>query len=370
MRRAIDEVCDAQYFILGPKVAALESAVAKYCGAEHAIGVSSGTDALIVALMAMGVGPGDAVITSPYSFFATAGSVARLGATPVFADIDPVTFNLSPARVEELLARWPARFAGLKPKAIMPVHLYGQAADMAPLMELARRHGLRVVEDACQAIGAEYPAPAGGAARKVGAIGDAGCFSFFPSKNLGGFGDGGMVVTRDPELAARIVRLRNHGSEPKYYHATIGGNFRLDALQAAVLSVKLPHLEAWHEGRCRNAATYDAHFASGPVRPPAAVYRGRGVKRFHVFNQYVVRVPERDAVREALTKEGIGTEVYYPVPLHVQECFRHLGYKPGDMPESERAAAESLALPIYPELTEEMLATVCEAVLRLAGRAA
>jgi dTDP-4-amino-4,6-dideoxygalactose transaminase len=363
IRAAMDAVCDAQAFILGPTVDAFEREVAAYCGAAHAVGVSSGTDALLAALMALDVGPGDGVITTPYSFFATAGSIARLGATPVFVDIDPATFNIAPDAVRALLERPPARARALTLKVLMPVHLFGQVADMAPLLALAREHGLKVVEDACQAIGAEYPGPP---VARAGVLGDMGCFSFFPSKNLGGFGDGGMVVTRNAALAERLRRLRNHGSHPKYYHPELGGNFRLDALQAAVLRVKLKHLDAWHAGRRANAVQYDRLFAGSAVTPPPAVYRGSGVAQDHIYNQYVVRVPRRDAARDALRQAGIGCEVYYPLALHQQACFAELGYDEGAFPESERAARESLALPVYAELDGTMLnavaATLLEAV--------
>lgn len=357
---AIREVCESQYFILGPTVSRFEDDVAGYCGTGHAIGVSSGTDALLVTLMAMDVGPGDAVITTPYSFFATAGCVARLGATPVFADIDPHTCNLSPDAVAACLAGWGETYPDLTPKVLMPVHLYGQCADMDPLMTVAAEHGLSVVEDACQAIGAEYPSAGG--ARRAGAMGDAGCFSFFPSKNLGGFGDGGMVTTDDDALAERIVSLRNHGSKPKYYHSLIGGNFRLDALQAAVLGVKLRHLDDWHAARRANAARYRDLFAGSAVQPPVERYADSGLVHHHIYNQFVVRLPNRDAVRQALKDAVIGCEIYYPVPLHCQACFAHLGYAENDLPESVKAAGETLALPIYPELTDAMQQTVADTV--------
>ncbi len=344
----IHEVCESQYFIGGPHVAAFESAVAAYCGTAHAIGVSSGTDALLISLMALGIGPGDGVLTTPYTFFATAGCIARLGAIPVFVDIDPVTFNLDPDQVAARL-----RAVGEIPiKALMPVHLYGQAADMARLNALASEFGIPVIEDAAQAIGCESPVEGGGAAR-AGSMGTLGCFSFFPSKNLGGFGDGGMVVTDRDDLAASMMRLRNHGMDPKYYHAEVGGNFRLDALQAAVLSIKLQYLDQWHAARRANAARYDAAFADSVIQTPAAVYRERGVTQYHIYNQYVVRVPNRDKVRAVLTDAGIGCEVYYPLPLHRQACFAHLGYAPGSLPISEQAAEQTLALPIYPELVQE-----------------
>ena len=330
---AVNEVFESQYFILGPKVAAFEAACAQYIGAPHALGVSSGTDALLLALMALGVGPGDEVITSPFTFFATAGSIARVCAKPVFVDIDPDTFNLNPSLVERSITK--------KTKAIMPVHLYGQCTDMDPILALAKKHGLAVIEDAAQAIGSTYKG------RQAGTMGTIGCFSFFPSKNLGGAGDGGLVTCTDAALLDTLTKLRNHGAHPKYYHAMIGGNFRLDALQAVVLNVKLKHLAAWHEARRANAAFYDAGFAGcrGIVVPIVKP------DRYMIYNQYVIRVKNRDAVLAALKKADIGSEIYYPVPLHLQECFAYLGYKAGSMPESERAANETLALPIYPELT-------------------
>jgi dTDP-4-amino-4,6-dideoxygalactose transaminase len=358
IRKVMDEVCDSQYFILGPKVEAFEKHVAKFCGVSHAVGMSSGTDALLVALMALDVGPGDAVLTTPYTFFATVGSIVRLGATPVFADIDPVSFNIDPAKARKALASLSKRSAKLKPKVLLPVHLYGQMADMDPLLDLAKEFGLKVVEDAAQAIGSEYPSKHG--AKRAGAIGDMGCFSFFPSKNLGGFGDGGMVTTNDAALAEKLRVLRNHGSKPKYYHKLVGGNFRLDALQAAILDIKLKHLESWHEARRSNAARYDEAFKGTAVGVPRAVYAGRGAKNHHIYNQYVVRVRNRDGMIERLRAADVGCEVYYPVPLHLQECFGNLGHKPGDMPESERAANETLALPIYPELTAEMQGYVAD----------
>jgi dTDP-4-amino-4,6-dideoxygalactose transaminase len=344
---AVAEVLASQVFILGPKVQAFEQACAAYCGAVHAAGVSSGTDALLMALMAEGIGPGDEVITSPYTFFATAGSIARLGARPVFVDIEPASFNMDPRQLEQKITK--------KTKAIMPVHLYGRMAAMDPLNAVAHKHGLVVIEDACQAIGAEDRG------RRAGACGAYGCFSFFPSKNLGGAGDGGLLTTQDAARAAKLVALRNHGMAPKYYHKILGGNFRLDALQAAVLQVKLGHLDTWMAGRRRNAARYDQLFrAAGlapaivtlPTTPCAEAGRADAEGcHCHVFNQYVIRVPQRDALRAFLAKRNVGTEVYYPVPLHLQECFRDLGHRPGDFPESERAANETLALPIYPELT-------------------
>lgn len=333
---AIERVADSQLFILGTEVEALEREVAEMLGVAHAVGVSSGTDALLAALMALDVGPGDEVVTTTYSFFATAGSIVRLGARPVLVDIDPVTFNLDP---EQTLAACTPRT-----KALLPVHLYGQAADLDPIVEGARDRGIAVVEDAAQAIGTRYKG------REVGGIGTLGCFSFFPSKNLGAFGDGGLVTTNDAALAEKVRLLRGHGMKPKYYHHMVGGNFRLDALQAAVLRVKLPHLAAWTEARRANAARYRALFAEldpeGRVGLPHEVASG-----YHIYNQFVVRVPGRDRVREALAADGIGTEIYYPLPFHRQPCFASLGADPGAFPEAERAAAETLALPIYGELT-------------------
>jgi dTDP-4-amino-4,6-dideoxygalactose transaminase len=335
IRDAMDRVCDSQYFILGPEVAALEAELARFCETRAAIGVSSGTDALLVALTALGVGPGDEIVTSPYSFFATAGVVARLGARSVFADIDPKTFNLDPEQVA-------GKVTG-RTKAILPVHLFGQCAETAAVVHAAR--GIPVIEDAAQAIGARDRE-----GRSAGSVGAMGCFSFFPSKNLGAFGDGGMVVTSDDDLAEQLRILRVHGSKPKYYHHMVGGNFRLDALQAAILRVKLKYLPAWTEARRRNADRYRRLFAElGSeewVRVPDDVPG-------HIYNQFVVRVPERDRVRQHLKERGVETEIYYPVPLHLQTCFQSLGYREGDFPHAEAAARESLALPIYPELTED-----------------
>lgn len=338
VREAVDRVIESQYFILGPEVVALEQEVAAYSQCKFGIGVSSGTDALLVALMAVGVEAGDEVITPPYSFFATAGCVARLGAKPVFVDIDPQSYNIDPAGIEAAITA--------KTKAIIPVHLYGQMAEMDPIMEIAQRHSLYVIEDAAQAIGSEYYG------RRAGAIGHLGCFSFFPSKNLGGFGDGGMVTTNDPALAEKVRRLRNHGYRQKYFSQDVGGNFRLDAIQAAVLRVKLPHLDDWTAGRQRNAQTYHRLFAAAGLSQiglPAELPNRR-----HIYNQFVIRCPHRDELMDFLKERKIGSEIYYPQPLHLQECFASLGYKAGDYPESERAAAETLALPIYPELTEAM----------------
>ncbi len=373
VRGAVDAVFESQRFILGPEVEALEQEVAAYTGVAHAIGVTSGTDALLLALMALDVGPGDEVLTTPYTFFATAGAIHRLGATPVFADIDPVTCNLDPDALEAALRDRLAR--GGRVKAIMPVHLFGLPADMAPIEALAVRHGLPIVEDAAQAIGAEYVRPpasgsgsrlasGGSRQRRAGAMGAVGCFSFFPSKNLGGAGDGGMCVTDDARLAERLKALRVHGSRTKYYHDEVGINGRLDALQAAVLRVKLRHLEAWHVARARNADRYRRLFREAGLAAPAGPVRlpTDGAPHRHVYNQFVIRVPRRDALVAHLHEAGIGCEVYYPVPLDRQACFAHLGYPEGAFPESERAARETLALPIYPELTEAQQAEVVEAI--------
>jgi dTDP-4-amino-4,6-dideoxygalactose transaminase len=360
---AIDQVCASQHFILGEHVRALEEEIARYCAASAGIGVSSGTDALLLALMALDIGAGDEVITSPFTFFATAGAIARTGARPVFCDIDPVTFNLSPAAVQTFIdvnctvqEGLINRATGGRIKALMPVHLYGQSADMDPLMAIARRYRLKVIEDAAQAIGTEYKN-----GLRAGTIGDVGCFSFFPSKNLGAFGDAGLCTTNDAELAERLRVLRVHGGKPKYFHAVIGGNFRIDELQAAVLRVKLKYLDRWTGGRQRNAAYYDEAFADAglgaKLRTPFAIPGYR-----HIFNQYVVRAQNRDALRARLTERGIGSEIYYPVPLHLQKCFAYLNYRAGDFPQAERAAEETLALPIYPELTQAQLAHVVTTV--------
>jgi dTDP-4-amino-4,6-dideoxygalactose transaminase len=341
---SIAEVMASQHFILGPKVSECEAAIARYCGCSHAIGVSSGSDALLACLMAESIGPGDEVITTPYTFFATVGAIARLGATPVFVDIDPVTYNLD---TSQILSKVTART-----RAIIPVHLYGQMADMDAVMSIAEELGLVVIEDAAQAIGAERKG------RRAGSIGHYGCFSFFPSKNLGAAGDGGMVVTNDVGRMEKLKCLRGHGSKPKYHHKLVGGNFRLDAIQAAVVSAKLPHLDEWTAARQRNAKRYDDLFAEAclPIGPPTVVAER------HIFNQYVIRLSARDELQAYLQKKGVGTEVYYPVPMHLQECFAYLGHKAGAFPESERAARETLALPIQPELTMPQLRYVVECI--------
>lgn len=350
---AIARVCDSQRFILGPEVEALEAELARALNAPQAIAMSSGTDALLAALMALGVGPTDEVVTTTYSFFATAGCVSRLGATPVFVDILPDTFNLDPAAVRAALTP--------RTRAVVPVHLYGLCADMDPIVEATAAAGVPIVEDAAQAIGACYKG------RQAGSFGVLACYSFFPSKNLGAFGDGGLVTSLDATLGREVALLRNHGAEPKYLHQRIGGNFRLDALQAAVLRVKLPHLPAWTAGRRANAARYRALFApleaEGLVTLPI-----EPVGYHHIYNQFVIRLPDRDRVRAELTARGIGTEVYYPVPFHLQECFADLGYARGAFPHAEQAAATSLALPIYAELTETQQATVVREITRALGR--
>jgi dTDP-4-amino-4,6-dideoxygalactose transaminase len=341
---AVAEVMESQHFILGPKVEQCENALAAYSACAYGVGVSSGSDALLASLMAEEIGPGDEVITTPYTFFATVGAISRLGATPVFVDIDPVSYNLDPA---QLAAKVTPRT-----RAIIPVHLYGQMADMDPIMVLAEAHGIVVIEDAAQAIGAEYKG------RRAGSIGHYGCFSFFPSKNLGTAGDGGMIVTQDAQRAEKLRCLRSHGSKPKYYHKIIGGNFRLDAIHAAVVTAKLPHLDGWTAARQRNAKLYDRLFRENraPVGIPAV-----GVDR-HIFNQYVIRVSGRNDLQAFLKGKGVGTEVYYPVPMHLQECFASLGHRVGAFPESERAANETLALPVYPELGEPQMRYVADCV--------
>ncbi|GAB4286765.1 MAG: DegT/DnrJ/EryC1/StrS family aminotransferase [Ignavibacteriaceae bacterium] len=355
--QAVLRVAGSQYFILGPEVEKMEKALCSYLNCKYAIGVSSGTDALLLALMALGIGQGDEVIVPTYSFFATAGVVARLNAVPVLTDIDPVTFNIDPEDFRKKITS--------KTKAVIPVHLYGQSCDMESILKIAKEYDIFVVEDAAQAIGAQFRD-----GKAVGTIGDFGCFSFFPSKNLGCFGDGGLLTTNDEELAHNAFIMRVHGGEPKYHHKVIGGNFRLDALQAAVITVKLPHLDNWSEQRRRNASLYTDLFinsglAEAPgktefdkknsVLLPEAVYKDSGVKNYHIFNQYIIRVERRDELRKFLSENEISTEIYYPIPFHLQECFAYLNYKKGDFPEAEKAASASLALPIYPELSEEQI---------------
>jgi dTDP-4-amino-4,6-dideoxygalactose transaminase len=357
---ALDRVLESQHFILGPEVEALEREIAEYSGCEFGIGVSSGSDALIAALMSLDLQPGDEVVTTPYTFFATAGAIARLGGKPVFVDIDPASFNMDPHLLEAAITP--------KTRAIIPIHLFGQMADMDPIMEVARRHDLPVIEDAAQAIGSEYRG------KRAGSIGDMACFSFFPSKNLGAFGDAGMVTTNDSALADRLKLVRGHGARPKYYHQIVGGNFRLDALQAAVLRVKFEHLDGWTAARQRNAQAYrelfaDAGLSLSPDISAGELGEARGVVLppvmqgcTHIYNQFVIRSGQRDALQQYLKERRIGTEVYYPVALHQQACFAELGYVSGSFPESERAAAETLALPIYPELTLDLLTTVVSTI--------
>lgn len=368
IKKEIDEtlirVAESQYFIMGPELEKMEKAMAEYLECKYAIGVSSGTDALLLALMALDIQPGDEVILPTYSFFATAGVVARLNAVPVFADSDPVTFNINPADIERKITT--------KTKAIIPVHLYGQSADMDAIMAIAKKHKLYVIEDGAQAIGVQYKD-----GKKVGNFGDIGCFSFFPSKNLGCFGDGGLVTTNNDDLAKKLTIKRVHGGQPKYYHKVIGGNFRLDALQAAVLSVKLPHLDGWSAKRRENAALYTKLFTGAglaaregvtvfddknKVLLPAEVYKSDSVKNYHIYNQYIIRTERRNALRDFLTSKGIGVEIYYPVPFHRQECFSYLNFNANDYPVADCCANDSLALPIYPELTTEQITYVVESI--------
>ncbi len=341
---AVAEVLESQQCIGGPKVAELEEKIAAVSDCKFAVGVSSGTDAILNSLMSLEIGSGDEVITSPFTFFATVGCITRTGARPVFADIDPKTYNINPALIEKVITD--------KTRAIMPVHLYGQMADMDAIMTLADKHGLAVIEDAAQSITSTYKG------KKAGSIGTTGCFSFFPSKNLGGIGDGGMIVTNDEELYNRLVIMRNHGMNPKYYHKFVGGNFRLDPIQAVALLVKLPYLDQWSEARRRNAEYYNEKFEGSVVQTPYI-----SPDCVSVYNQYCIRVPRRDELVAHLRENNIGCEIYYPLPLHLQECFAYLGYKKGDFPESEKAAQEIMALPIYPELSDKMKQYVVDAIL-------
>jgi dTDP-4-amino-4,6-dideoxygalactose transaminase len=369
IQSVIERICASQGFILGPAVRELETAVAAYSQCRFGLGLSSGTDALLLALMALNIGVGDAVITTPFTFFATAGTIARTGATPVFCDIDPVTFNLSPAAVRSFIETKCERRAdglftrkGERIKGLMPVHLYGQMADMPALMDIAQTYQLRVIEDAAQAIGSEDVH-----GRRACSYGDVGCLSFFPTKNLGAFGDAGMCVSNDPALAERMEILRVHGGKPKYFHSLIGGNFRMDELQAGVLNVKLKHLDAWTSGRQHNGDFYDRAFAAADLgRAVQTPVRGQGR---HIYNQYILRVRDRDLLRQHLTAAGVGTEIYYPLALHQQKCFAYLGHRVGDFPESERAAEETLALPIFPELTETQLQYVVDMIAGFYRRA-
>ncbi|MFA6597876.1 MAG: DegT/DnrJ/EryC1/StrS family aminotransferase [Ignavibacteriaceae bacterium] len=367
---ALIRVAESQYFILGKEVEKLESSLKEYLGCKYAIGVSSGTDALLLALMALNIQPGDEVIVPTFSFFASAGVVSRLNAVPVFADIDPITFNLDPKAIENLIT--------LRTKAIIPVHLYGQSAAMDEIMAIAKKHNLKVVEDGAQAIGVQYKD-----GKKVGTIGDIGCYSFFPSKNLGCFGDGGLVVTNDDELGEMLRMMRVHGMKPKYYHKVIGGNFRIDEIQAAVLNVKLPFLDQWSEKRRQNAKLYTQFFVNAglteeegklgfdnqnKVLLPKAVYKESGVQNYHIYNQYIIRVEKRDELRQYLGEKEIGSEIYYPVPFHRQECFANLHCKDADFPISNSAASDTIALPIFPELTEAQLKFVVDTIAEFLKR--
>ncbi len=374
IKKEIDEaligVAESQGCILGPEVEKLEKSLCGYLDSKYAVGVSSGTDALLIALMAIDIKPDDEVIIPTYSFFATAGVVSRMNARPVFIDSDPVTFNINPADIKKLITK--------KTKAIIPVHLYGQSCDMKPIMDIAAEYDLKVIEDGAQAIGTQY-----GDGRKVGNIGHIGCFSFYPSKNLGCFGDGGLVTTNDEVLAEKLKILRVHGGKPKYYHKIIGGNFRLDAIQAAVLNVKLPHLDSWTKRRQENAELYTKFFKgsglaeeegklkydnNNKVLLPKAVYKKAELNHYHIYNQYVIRVQKRDELRKYLTEKEIGSEIYYPVPFHMQECFSYLGYKKGDFPVSEWCAADSIALPIYPELSKEQIEFTVKTISEFTGK--
>ena len=371
LRAEFDELLATQNFILGPKVEAFERAIADYCGAKHAIGVSSGTDALLAIFMALGIGPGDAVVTTAFTFFATGGCVARVGATPVFVDIDRDTFNISPVALEQYFgtcARQPdgslRDAAGRTVRAVVPVHLFGLCCEMDEINAIAERAGVAVIEDAAQAIGAEYPSRSG--VRQAGTMSLAGSYSFYPTKNLGAAGDAGLIITNDDALAHKLRVCRQHGMEPRYFHHFVGGNFRLDEIQAAVLKVKLPHLDGWSATRRAIADQYREEFTrrglEKHVRLPAEPFRNRGLTNHHIYHQFVIATEQRDALREHLTRKGIGTAIYYPLGLHQQQCFAYLGYREGDLPETERAARETLALPIYPELTREAQLYVVDAI--------
>lgn len=352
---AIRKVFEHKKFIMGPEIEEFEKRVADYSGTKYAIGVSSGTDALLISLMALEIGPGDEVITTDYSFFATAGAIARTGARPVFVDIEPKSYNMDPSKIETAVTK--------KTKAIIVVHLYGQCADMEAVLETAKKHNLPVIEDAAQSIGSEYKN-----GKRAGAMGDIGCFSFFPSKNLGGIGDAGMVVTNRTDLAEKIKLMRVHGARQKYYHSVIGGNFRMDTIQAAALNVKLNYLDKWTAKRQKNALLYEKLFKEagllekGLISLPDRIYDKYPIKHYHIYNQFVIRASQRDKLKDLLTRNEIGNDIYYPVPFHMQECFKNLGYNKGDFPESEKAAEETLALPIYPELTENQQKYVVEKI--------
>ena len=346
--QAVADVCESQAFALGPAVTAFEQSIAAYCGCRHAIGVSSGTDALLIALMALDIGVGDEVITTPFTFFATAGCITRLGAKPVFVDVDPDTYNIDPAAIEQKITG--------KTKAIIPVHVFGQIAQMKPITEIANRHNLCIVEDAAQAIGASQDGV------KAGGFGQYGCFSFYPTKNLNAFGDAGLVTTNNEGLADKIRVLRNHGQNPTYFYRVIGGNFRLDSIQAAVLDVKLRYLDGWNEKRRRNAAIYDRIFADSSVSPPKIE-----PNNFSIYHQYTITAPDRDKLKDFLAENEIGSAIFYPKPLHLQDCFRELGYNKGDLPVAEKLCTEVLSLPVYPELTAEQVEQVAKTVLKFYG---
>jgi len=354
IRTAVDDVFDSQYFILGPKVKELEQEIARYSEISYALGVSSGTDALLISLMALGIEPGDEVITTPFTFFSTAGVISRLNATPKFVDIDPDTFNMDPEKLESAITR--------RTKAVIPVHLFGQCADMDPILEVSSKYGLPVIEDAAQSIGAQYKH------KKAGSMAEFGVFSFFPSKNLGGAGDGGMVITRESALYDKLQVLRVHGARSKYYHKIVGGNFRLDSLQAAVLLVKLKYLDSWSEKRRKNAALYNRLFAQsglierGIIKTPVEAYKDSGDRNHHIYNQYTLRTRSRDKLQEYLKEQGVSTAIYYPLPLHLQECFKDLGYLKGDFPEAEKASGSVISLPVYPELTDEQQEYIVEKI--------
>ena len=377
IREAIDTVLASHRFILGPRVAAFEKAICSYCNTPRAVGVSSGTDALLAILMALGIGRGDAVITTPYTFFATAGCIARVAATPLFVDIDPSTYNISPAALEKYLERncqtdssgQLTTPGGEKIRAIIPVHLFGLCCEMDAIHQISERYQLDVIEDAAQAIGAEYPF--GEKAAKAGTMGEAGFFSFYPSKNLGAAGDAGMIVCRDDQLASELRIFREHGMEPRYYHRSIGGNFRLDEIQAAILSIKLRYLDGWSAARREAADFYSSEFSrtglANKIVLPTEPYRKCGLTNHHIYHQYVVRTPMRDALREYLAKREIETAIYYPLGLHEQKSFAYLGYKRGDFPRAESAARETLALPIYPEISREAQCYVVNSIAEFFG---
>jgi dTDP-4-amino-4,6-dideoxygalactose transaminase len=371
VRASIDQVLESQVFVLGKEVEKLEEEISRYTGSLHAVGVASGSDAILLSLMALGMGPGEGVITTPFTFFATAGSISHLGCVALFVDIDPDTYNMSPESLELFLktqcttdekGQRRHRDTGVPVRCVIPVHLFGQCADMDPILDLCRSHNLTVIEDAAQAIGSLYQPDTDHGPRSAGTMGASGCFSFYPSKNLGAFGDGGMVVCQDDEIADRIRMLRVHGSRPKYYHKLIGVNSRLDALQAAVLRVKLKYLDQWTEARRQNAQHYNELFANINHQKIGISLPQRQNHNRHIFNQYVIRAPKRDELRNFLSDHDIGTDIYYPRPLHLQACYAHLGHKEGDFPVSEKASQTVLALPIFPEVTSEEQAYVVDTI--------